>query len=339
MQVPVVRAANCERVSHGQSLSATRKGFPVPPRGNRRLAMTTIGFLACETTLPTGKDSTKMRREDAFEHDLMIRALEPAFAAKGLELRVIDWEAPIDDFDGIDLVMLGSAWNYQDQADAFLAKLDALAASGIIVCNSPEVVRWNIAKTYLRELKEKGAATIPTLWRESVTAKGVVEAFHVFECDRVVVKRQVGAGAEGQELIAKGTLPSPDWSFGHPAMIQPFLPAIAQEGELSFVFIDGELSHALRKCAAKGEYRIQSLYGGTEEDHSPSDDETKAACAVIAALPFDPPLYARIDMLRMEDGALAVMEAEMIEPYLYPVQGPELGERLATAIEKRVSAR
>ncbi len=339
MQVPIIGAANCERVSHGQSLSATRKGFPVPPRGNRRLAMTTIGFLACETTLPTGEDSTKVRRDDAFEHDLMIRALEPAFAAKGLELKVIDWEAPIDEFDGVDLVMLGSAWNYQDRADAFLAKLDSLAASGVMVCNSPEVVRWNIAKTYLRELKEKGAATIPTLWREDVTAKGVIEALDVFECDRVVVKRQVGAGAEGQELIARNTLPGADWSFGQPAMIQPFLPAIAQEGELSFIFIDGEFSHALRKCAAKGEYRIQSLYGGTEENHAPSHEEAKAARAIITALPFDPPLYARIDMLRMEDGALAVMEAEMIEPYLYPVQGPELGERLAVAITKRVSAK
>ena len=42
-------------------------------------------------------------------------------------------------------------------------------------------------------------------------------------------------------------------------------------------------------------------------------------------------------MLRMENGALAVMEAEMIEPFLYPDQGPQLGDRLAGAIAKKVS--
>lgn len=294
--------------------------------------MTTIGFLACETTLPGAGE----RRGDAFEHDMMINALAPAFERQGLNLRVIDWEAPLDRFSGIDLVLLGTAWNYQDKHEAFLEKLDSLARQGITVCNPPDVVRWNATKTYLQDLAGSGALTIPTLWRETVTAKGALEAMEAFETDRVVVKRQVGAGALGQELVSRGSLPPPDWEFGHPAMLQPFLPAIAEEGELSFIFIDGEISHALRKRPADGDYRIQSLYGGREEALQPTAEEAQAAQAVLAALPFKTPLYARIDMLRADDGALQVMEAELIEPYLYPEQGPDLGERLATAIAKRV---
>lgn len=295
-------------------------------------AMTNVAFLACATTVPGSGE----RRGDAFEHDLMIAALEPAFKAQGLGLRVIDWEAPMAQFEGVDIALLGTAWNYQDNAEAFLAKLDALEARGVVVANPPDCVRWNITKTYLRELDEKGVRTIPTLWREIVTEKGVLEALDVFECDRVVVKRQVGAGAEGQELVARAALPGSDWVFNHPAMLQPYLPAIATEGELSFIFIDGAFSHALVKRAAKGEYRIQSLYGGTEEVYQPSEGDLKQAKAVYDAVPFDTPLYARIDMLRMEDGGLAVMEAELIEPYLYPVEGPQLGERLADAIAKRI---
>ncbi|MEO0642444.1 MAG: hypothetical protein AAFY47_03370 [Pseudomonadota bacterium] len=294
--------------------------------------MTTIAFLACETTLP----GSGVRREDAFEHDRMIAALEPALKAMSFDLRVINWEAPPAAFDGVALVLLGTAWNYQEKADAFLAKLDALAEAGIIVCNPPQLVRWNITKTYLRELNEAGVRTIPTLWRETVTAKGVAEALDVFECDRVVVKRQVGAGAEGQELIHRSSMPGPDWSFGAPAMLQPYLPAIASEGEISCIFIDGRFSHALVKRPAGGDYRIQSLYGGTEEICQPSKDDLAAAQSVLAAVPFETPLYARIDMLRMEDQSLALMEAELIEPYLYPEQGPQLGERLAQAIAKRV---
>lgn len=266
----------------------------------------------------------------------MIKALTPAFQAHGLDLCVIDWEAPVEAFDGIALIMLGTAWNYQDKAAKFLAKLEALAARGITVCNPPDLVRWNMRKTYLRDLEEKGARTIPTLWREDVNTRSITEAFHVFESDRVVLKRQVGAGAQGQELFARSTLPEADWRFGHPAMLQPYLPAIAKEGELSFIFIDGELSHALRKRAADGDYRIQSLYGGYEEMHAPTAQEVAAAQSIVNATPFSTPLYARIDMLRTDDGALALMEAEMIEPYLYPVQGPELGERIAAAIMKRL---
>jgi hypothetical protein len=205
------------------------------------------------------------------------------------------------------------------------------------VCNSSEVVRWNIAKTYLRELADGGAATIPTRWLDDVSAANALAAMDEFGCDRVVVKRQIGAGALGQELLSRDALPDGDWRFGHAAMVQPFLPAIAEEGELSFIFIDGELSHAVRKRPAKGDYRIQSLYGGDESVHQPLPDETTAANAVIGALPFETPLYARIDMLRGDNDTLMVMEAEMIEPYLYPEQGPEFGERMANAITKRVS--
>ena len=293
--------------------------------------MTTIAFLACETTLP----GSAQRRADAYEHDLMVGALEPALTARGITMKVIDWEADLSEFEGVSLAVLGSSWNYQDKHPAFLARLDALESQGIILCNPAEVVRWNSRKTYLRELAERGAATIPTMWRETVTYRGALEAMDAFETDRIVVKRQIGAGAEGQVLLARSSLPGPEWNFGHPAMLQPYLPAIAKEGELSLIFIDGKFSHALRKLAAEGEYRIQSIYGGREEDYTPGAEEIAQAQAVIDTMPFDAPLYARVDMLR--DGErLLLMEAEMIEPYLYPEQGPLLGENMAQAIAKRL---
>lgn len=303
---------------------------------NMATRMKTVGFLACETTLPLPYGGIGERRGDAFEHDLMVGALAPAFEAAELCLSVIDWEAPIAAFEGIDLVLLGTAWNYQDRAPEFLARLEELAANGVQVCNPPELVRWNIEKTYLRDLAAKGAATIPTLWLAEVGLNDIKNGFNAFECDKLVVKRQIGAGALGQVLIERGALPDADWQFGQPAMVQPFLPAIADEGEFSFIFIDGELSHALIKRPANGDYRIQSLYGGVETVFEPGPAETAAAAAILDQLPFAAPLYARIDMLRGEDNSLMVMEAELIEPYLYPVQGPQLGERLARAVTKRL---
>ena len=58
--------------------------------------------------------------------------------------------------------------------------------------------------------------------------------------------------------------------------------------------------------------------------------------AVLGALPFANLLYCRIDMARLPSGELAVMEAEAIEPYLYPEQGADLGPRVAEAIIRRL---
>lgn len=291
-----------------------------------------IAYLACADTLP----GSPTRRADAFEHDRMIDALTPAFAVRGMSLEPIDWRAPFAEFAGFVAALIGTPWDYFDLADEFLDRLDTLEGAGVRVLNAPGVVRWNIEKTYLRELAARGAPAIPTLWLDDAGRDDVLAALDQFAAESVVVKRQVGGGALGQHRFTRDDLPAGDWRMGHPAMVQPFLPAIVDEGEISLIFIDGAFSHALRKLAAKGEYRIQSLFGGREEDFVPSASELAQAEAVLAACPFPAPTYARIDMVRLPSGELAVMEAELIEPYLYPDQGPELGERLAAAVAKRL---
>lgn len=290
--------------------------------------MTRIAYLACAGTLP----GSPAPRGDAFEHEVMVAGLRPAFAARGLELVEIDWRAPLGDFAGMALALLGTPWDYPDLPGEFLAKLDALEAAGIPVANPPAVVRWNIAKTYLRDLAAAGAPTVPTLWHGDPGRAEVLAALDHFAADSVVVKRQVGAGAQGQHRFSRAEPPPEGWRMGHAAMIQPFLPAIVTEGEVSLIFIGGAFCHALRKRPAAGDYRIQSLYGGREEVWTPAPAELAQALAVLAALPFPAPLTARIDMVRLPSGQLALMEAELIEPYLYPEQGPQLGERLAVAV-------
>lgn len=291
-----------------------------------------IAFLACPDTLP----GSPSRRPDAFEHDLLFDALRDGLAGRA-ELVGIDWRAPLEELSGFDLAYLGTPWDYTEAKDEFLARLAALEAAGVTVCNPVGVIRWNSDKLYLRELEAGGAASIPTLWPESAGPEEVQAAFEHFNCDRLVVKRRVGAGAIGQDSFSRSNPPAPGWRIDQPAMIQPFLPAIQREGELSFIFVDGAFSHALVKSAAAGDYRIQSLYGGTETALDPAPADRAAAEAIMALLPFaEPPLYARIDMVRLDDGRLAVIEAELIEPYLYPLQGPQFGRMLADGMLRRL---
>lgn len=290
-----------------------------------------IGFCTCPGTHP----GSPTRRDDAFEHDIQVAALRPAFATRAMELVEIDWRSPVEAFADCPLVLVGTPWDYHDDEQAFLAKLDALEAAGHQVCNSAAIVRWNARKTYLRDLADLGAVTIPTIWLDQASSADIAAAMEEFGCDIVVAKRQIGAGAEGQSIHRKAAL-DPDWSMAQPMMLQPYLDQITTDGEYSFLFVDGEFSHALVKRPASGDYRVQSLYGGTEETLDPAPQDRAAAQAIVDAIPLGTPLYARIDMVRGGDGGLLVMEAEMIEPYLYPEQGPELGEKMAHAILQRV---
>ena len=221
--------------------------------------MPKIAFLACPATLP----GSPTRRPDAFEHDLQIGALRDGLKGRA-EVTEIDWRAPLAELAGFDLAWLGTPWDYTEAKDEFLARLGELEAAGVIVCNPLEVVRWNADKLYLKELAQRGAVTIPTLWPERADPADVHAAFDHFATDRVVVKRRVGAGAIGQDSFTRDNPPPADWRIDQP------------------------------------------------------------------------PLYARIDMVRLDDGRLAVIEAELIEPYLYPEQGPELGPLLAAGMARRL---
>lgn len=291
--------------------------------------MKKAAYLASRVTLP----GSLIRRTDAFEHDYTMDVLRPAFEARGIALEDLSWDDEAADWASYDAVIIGTTWDYWDRLDDFLAALSAIEAKTRLF-NPAALVRWNSRKTYLRDLEARGAKLIPTLWLDACGEAEAKAAFDQLSADTLVFKRQIGAGAKGQHRLKRGeAVPE----MPHPMMVQPFLPMIQTEGELSFIFIDGEFCHALVKRAQPGDYRIQSSYGGREEVLHPSAEDLAAARAVLGALD-EPPLYARVDMLRGEDGGLLLMELEVIEPYLYPVEGPELGPRMAAAAAKRIGA-
>lgn len=288
-------------------------------------------YLSSTATLP----GSPTRRSDGFEHDRMMTELRTG-APEGVDWVDLAWDDETADWTAFDAVIIGTAWDYWDRQAAFLAKLDEIAGKTQLF-NPPELVRWNIHKSYLRDLEARGARLIPTLWLDEADADAVHRAFDTLGTDDLVLKRQVGAGADGQHRLKRG---APIPSLPHPMMAQPFLAAILEEGEFSFIFIDGEFSHALVKRAAKGDYRIQSTYGGTDHIITPTSQDFAAAKSMLDALEAPdglPPLYARVDMLRASDGGLLLMEVEAIEPFLYPLQGPGLGARLAKALLGRLA--
>jgi glutathione synthase/RimK-type ligase-like ATP-grasp enzyme len=280
-------------------------------------------------------DDAPDRRADAHLYDLQLDVLGKGFAPHGMTIQPIRWMHPDADWRSFGAVLVHCAWDYQDRHEDFLAQLDHIAGLGVPVFNDPALVRWNIRKTYLRDFEDKGVAVIPTLWPEHPVAADLHDAFARFGADDVVLKRQVGGGARAQVRYRKADAPQSGSIMDRPGMIQPFIPSIATEGEFSFLFVDGEFSHALVKRAKSGDYRIQEAYGGTSMRIDPAPVDRAAAQAVLDALDA-PPLYARVDMVRGDDGRLLLMELEVIEPYLFPKDGPGIGAMLGKAVKKRI---
>jgi hypothetical protein len=275
------------------------------------------------------------RRADAYLFDVQRKAMEAAFIPVGLTLEVVRWTEAGMDWRQFDAALVLNCWDYQDRHDAFLARLAEIEAAGVALFNPLHLVRWNIRKTYLRDLESRGVVIVPTLWVETPQASDIHAAFQTFGCDEVVLKRQVGGGARGQVRHARATAPVSGSALDRPGMIQPLIQSVVTEGEYSFLFVDGAFSHALVKRAAAGDYRIQEAYGGRSMKVEPSAADKARAGAVLQALD-EPPLYARVDMVRGADGGLMLMELEVLEPYLFPAEGPGIGAMLAAALKRRL---
>jgi len=303
--------------------------------------MLTVAYLTSADMVPGAPEA----RGDLFELEHQLSALAPACLARGirLELRVWDHASLVGDVENghYSAVVVGTPWDYQERHELFCALLDRMADS-VPVLNPPGVVRWNADKSYLRELERAGVPIVPTVWVDSVDDDTIALAHDALQSDHLVAKPVVGAGAVRQIEVRRGEpLPPPALCPPAGALVQPFMAAVQTEGELSFVYCGGRFSHALVKAPASGDYRVQSVYGGVERVYRPSAEEQACARAVVEAVPGVQSaelLIARVDLVRDEQGTLRLMELELIEPYLYPEQGPELGERFADALSALLGA-
>jgi len=68
----------------------------------------------------------------------------------------------------------------------------------------------------------------------------------------------------------------------------------------------------------------------------PAADELQVAQAVLATIPCEMPLYARVDLIRDQAGAPVLLELELTEPSLFFAQAPGAAERLAQAVTEHL---
>jgi glutathione synthase/RimK-type ligase-like ATP-grasp enzyme len=213
-----------------------------------------------------------------------------------------------------DLVLPLLAWGYHRAGRQWLEAVARWERDGVRVRNGPSVLRWNADKKYLGRLAERGAPVAPTLYVERLSEEALARAAERFGTDRLIAKPQVSAGAWQTIRWTPGT-PAAEGPQGA-AMIQPYLPLIETEGEISLIYLAGAFSHAIRKLPQPGDFRVQPEYDGIIAAYRPSQDECAAAEAILRAA-GEPLLYARVDLVRDLSGRPVLMELELVEPDLY----------------------
>ena len=261
-------------------------------------------------------------------YDVEASALE----AGGISVEARCWNDP-GDLSGVDVVLPLVAWGYQTNPARWFALLDRLERESRRVVNPVSVLRWNSDKSYLVGLAEKGVPTIPTLRFDAFDDADLATARDAFGGE-VVVKPPISASAYGTHRIGPGD-PVPAESAGRPMMVQPFLRSVMDEGEYSMMLFDGVFSHSIIKRARSGDYRVQPHLGGTEARCQVPEGALDVAGAALAAAP-ERPAYARVDLVRLDDGPLAVIELELIEPSLWLNHAPDGGASFAAAVRAAV---
>ncbi len=264
--------------------------------------------------------------------------LAAAFRRNGMSVRRRAW-TDNGDWSSAGCVIFRAAWDYTEHYLRFTEFVRSVSQKTRMI-NAAETVLWNLDKRYLRDLSAKEIDVPPTLYIERYQPVTLREMFERTGGNAAILKPVMSAGARHtykitdrncaeyeerfQALIAEETM-----------MIQPFLANVETQGEITLVVIDGKFTHAVKKIAKPGDFRVQDDFGGTVHQYEPTADEIAfAERAVSVCVPK--PLYARVDILRDDADRPVVSELELIEPELWFRFHPPAAESLANAVGRTV---
>jgi hypothetical protein len=258
------------------------------------------------------------------EVQTLVKSYQALFARFDVEILASPWTVPPPAKAQGALANL--AWGYHFQYARWLDRL-ALWDARTPLINPPDLLAWNSHKGYLADLADRGVPVIPTVMLAVADHAALAAGFETLGVDEAVLKPAVSAGSFRTLRLQRD---APVQAYPD-MMLQPFLPSVAEEGEISLFMFNGALSHAVIKRAAAGDFRVQPQYGGQMTPYAPDEEARSLAEAALAVAPRRP-VYARVDMARLPDGRLALMELEAVEPDLYFAFAPDGGEAFARAV-------
>ncbi len=263
------------------------------------------------------------------------RLLQSALHKIGLSSERVDWSNPDEDWSRFQCALFRTTWDYFDRFGEFNAWLDRVA-SLTRLCNAPSIVRWNMDKHYLADLDAKGVPVVRSRFIERGTTLHLQDLLVETGWDEAVIKPCVSGGARHTYRVNHANAAQLDATLQgllaeEAFLLQPFERAIMAQGEDSLMMINGRFTHAVRKVAKPGDFRVQDDHGGSVHAYPPTTKQIALAERAMSACK-SMPIYARVDMVQVDAGHDAVMELELVEPELWLRLEPAAATSLAGAI-------
>jgi glutathione synthase/RimK-type ligase-like ATP-grasp enzyme len=261
------------------------------------------------------------------------QVLLEAMRAADIDVASAIWDEQAD-WTQFDVVMLRSIWDYHLKYARFLQWLGQLEAAGTRVINDTNVVRWNADKHYMLDLERRGVRITPTRAVKSRDHSSLADIMRETGWQHAVIKPTVSSTGYETWFVGAPCSEHDESRFTlqrqhMDVLVQEFAEGV-RDGEMSFVFLGGEYSHAVLKRAAGAEFRIHVEHGGTVETYTPRQEQVAWARDVMEKV-HEPWTYARVDAVADAEGLL-LMELELLDPELFFKYEPSAAQQLISAI-------
>ena len=263
--------------------------------------------------------------------------LKSAFEAQGLKVDITYWDNPSYEWQQTKSVLFRTIWDYFERFDEFWDWLEQVKTKTRLI-NSYELIKWNIDKHYLRDLKNNGIQVVPTYFADRGNNIGLREIANLNDWKHIVIKPAISASAFNTYKITNDEIEQKEQLFckllqTHDMLVQPFFPTISELGEASLMVFGGKFTHAILKKAKAGDFRVQDDFGGTVHDYNPTQEEIKFAEKVFQSC-TSLPIYGRVDIVWDSNKHIYLSELEIIEPELWIRNRPESANKIAEAVNK-----
>lgn len=280
--------------------------------------------------------------------------LVPALKSWGLDPDIVAWDDPNVDWESYDAAIVRSTWDYTSRRDEFVEWTKRVPN----LVNSAASLEWNTDKHYLKDLADRDIPIVPTTWlvpADNLDGQRIHTRLPAI--GRWVIKPTISAGSKDTASYNVNSAPDRAQAIMHcrklveqgkTVMIQPYLRRIDEEGETCLIFIEGRLSHVVRKEAmltspderfsgARRQEKITPCAATAEQVDLA--EQVLAAAADRLGLTTSKEgadfLFARVDLVPGDDGEDKVIEFEIVEPSLFLKESDEGPAKLANAIARR----
>lgn len=267
------------------------------------------------------------------EDELVTKALSDL----GMTCVRVAWDDPDYDWSSAKYALIRATWDYFHRIDEFKAWLDRVATQAELI-NTYETLMWNLDKHYLQDCLDAGVNIPKTKFIERGEQQSLSDRFHDSGWQKAVLKPCISGAARHTYVIDSHNVAEYDLLLQElirkeSMMLQEFQESVPLSGEITLVLIGGKYTHAVLKRAKEGDFRVQDDFGGTVHHHVATGEEIRFAELAMGRI-SPVPLYGRVDIVRDNEGQLALQELELIEPELWFRYCPEAAKVLAEEIKK-----